>query len=88
MLRIMQRTGTPKRLWDFAAEYVSQIRTFTANPLYALHGRTPYEILTGNTPDISEWVEFDWYEPVWYYQSEAKFPQDKRSMGRWLGVAH
>ena len=87
VLRIMHQTRTPRKLWDFAAEYVADIRVLTANPLHSLHGRTPYEIVTGNTPDISEWLEFEWYQPVWYYDSHS-FPGDKRLVGRWLGVAH
>ncbi len=85
--RLMSRRRAPKRLWDFAATYAADIRTLTAHPLYSLHDCTPYEMVTGNTPDISEWVEFDWYEPLYYYDSEA-FPGDKRLIGRWLGVAH
>jgi hypothetical protein len=30
-------------------------------------GRTGYEKITGNTPDISEWLDFDFYDMVWYY---------------------
>jgi len=36
----------------------------TSNDLYILHGQTPYEMVTGNTPDISKYVDFAWYEPV------------------------
>ena len=61
MREIMKRTRMPHKQWDFAAVYISQIKTLSANPLHSLHGRTPYELLTGNTPDISEWTEFDWY---------------------------
>ncbi len=35
--------------------------------LYALHGRTPHGLVTGNSPDISELTDYAWYEPVWYY---------------------
>lgn len=85
--RLMKRHSAPKRLWDFAAAYAADIRSLTAHPLFSLEGRTPYEKVTGNTPDISEWVEFDWYEPLWYYEADG-FPSDKRLLGRWLGVAH
>mmetsp|Transcript_660 Transcript_660/g.949 ORF Transcript_660/g.949 Transcript_660/m.949 type:complete len:92 (-) Transcript_660:5797-6072(-) len=51
--RFMSRTRTPKRLWDFCAIYAAELRNRLALPLYELHGRTPYEVLTGNTPDIS-----------------------------------
>ncbi len=38
-------------------------------------------------PDISEFLEFTWYEPVWYFEPAA-FPEQTRKMARWMGVAH
>jgi plasmid maintenance system killer protein len=52
-----------------------------------MEGRTPYEAIYGHTPNISSLCEFDFYEPIWYYEHNA-FPEDKRVMGRWLGEAH
>jgi hypothetical protein len=28
--------------------------------------RTRYEILTGNTPDISKWLDLEFYDLVWW----------------------
>lgn len=55
--------------------------------MHQQHGRTPYEILTGNTPDISEFFEDEWYQPVWYYEPTA-FPEQRKHLARWIGVAH
>jgi hypothetical protein len=55
--------------------------------LRQLHERTPYEILTGNTPDISEFVEYEWYQPVWYFEPSA-FPEQRKYLARWIGIAH
>jgi hypothetical protein len=86
--QIMSRTKASKRLWDFAANYVCDIRCRTARPLWKLMGRTPWEVVTGSTPDISEWIEFDWYQPVWYHDP-GDFPNnDLEHVGRWLGVSH
>lgn len=52
-----------------------------------LHGPTPFELVTGNTPDISEYISFEWYQPIWYYDSTS-FPEPARHLGRWIGVAH
>jgi hypothetical protein len=85
---IMSRTKASKRLWDFAANYVCDIRCKTARPLWKLMGRTPWEMVTGDTPDISKWIEFDWYQPVWYHEP-GDFPNnDKERVGRWLGISH
>jgi hypothetical protein len=44
-----------------------------------MHGRTPYEITTGQTPDISEYTEFSFYEMLWHYDEMAVFPEDHRN---------
>jgi hypothetical protein len=84
---LMTCTKAPKSLWDYCATYVAEIISITADDLYASHGRTPYEVVTGNMPDISEWAEFGWYEPVYQYK-DVPFPQTKRKIARWLGVTH
>jgi hypothetical protein len=65
--RLMSRTQTPHKLWDFCCTYMTELRNRLARPLPQLHGRTPYEIISGNTTDISEFLEYEWYQPVWYY---------------------
>jgi Reverse transcriptase (RNA-dependent DNA polymerase) len=84
--RIMHKAKVPPRLWDYCLEYVSELRCRTALGLYALKGRTPYELVTGETPDISEWIEFSFYEPVWYHTADL-FPGQRRNLGRWMGVS-
>jgi hypothetical protein len=85
--RFMHRTKTPVQLWDFCVNYVAHLRNHIVRPLPTLQGRTPYELVTGNTPDISELLEFEWYQPVWYYEP-AEFPHQNKLLGRWIGVAH
>jgi hypothetical protein len=46
-----------------------------------------HKVVMGHTPDISSLAEFDFYEPVWYYESN-NFPETKRHIGRWLGEAN
>ena len=84
---MLRQTRASKCLLDYAATYVSEVRSCTAHQLYELHGRTLYEIVAGDTPDIMEWLEYDFYQPVWFY-SPAMFPVEKQLLRRWLGVAH
>jgi hypothetical protein len=44
-------------------------------------------MVTGNTPDITEYMEFSWYKPIYCYD-DLPFPNAKRNIARWLGVAH
>jgi Reverse transcriptase (RNA-dependent DNA polymerase) len=86
--RAMQRARSPKRLWDYCGEWVSAIRRLTAHDIPSLHDRVPCEVVEGNTPDISEYAQFDWYQYVWYHDPAVQFPDDARKIGRWVGVAH
>ena len=65
--RLTSRSQTPTVLWDFCCQYVVELRNRIACLLLQLHGHTPYKMITGNTPDISKFLEFTWYQPVWYY---------------------
>ena len=77
VLRVLRRTRASTRLWGYAAIYVAEVRSCTVHQLYELHGRTPYEIVAGDTPDIMEWLEYDFYQPVWFY-SPTTFPVEKQ----------
>jgi hypothetical protein len=84
----MANSKAPGRLWDFCAIYHLEIRNLTAHPFFNLQNRTPYELFTGQTPDISKYIDFGWYDTVWYLDQETPFPEDKRKLAKWLGVAH
>ena len=86
-LRTMVRGKVPKRLWDYCLSWSAEIRTFAAHSNPALEGQLPYEILHGETPDISEHIEFDFYQRIWYIDP-SDFPNERTRLGRWLGVAH
>jgi hypothetical protein len=84
----MAKTKAPKRLWDYCTIYQCELRNLIAHPHFKLQGRTPYEIITGRTPDISEYLDYSWYQTIWYYDQDAQFPHERRKLGKWLGVAH
>ena len=52
-----------------------------------LEGRVAEEQVLGFTPDISSYAQFDRYEHVYYWDLTNGFPEDKKSIGHWLGVA-
>jgi hypothetical protein len=85
--RVMQCASTPSCLWDYACMYVARIRNMMVNQHPAAQGRTHHEIVTGETPDISEYSCFQWYQPIWYLDN-TNFPESNKHMGRWLDVSH
>ena len=82
--KLMQRVQAPLRLWCFAYEYSSDVLSLCAPALYPLMTRTPYEHVMNYTPDISEYVSFEWYQWSWYWDEILK----EKVLCRWLGVAH
>ena len=44
------------------------------------------ERLTGDTPDIYDWTDFEFYDMVWHWHGGYDKPSSK--LGRWLGVSH
>jgi hypothetical protein len=47
------------------------------------------EEVKGETIDISEWLNFEFYDYVWYWdEKKMDMTQAQRLIGRWLGIAH
>ena len=57
----------------------------TSSDAADLRNRTPLERVTGDTVDISEYLDFDFYDWCWYHENTGLGPT---KLGRWLGVAH
>ena len=81
----MVKRRVPKRLWDYGIVWVCETMSLTANSTFSLAGRTPMEQVTGETPDISEYLDFGFYDWVWYKDNAGV---GENSFGRWLGVSH
>ncbi|KAL7529028.1 hypothetical protein ACHAWF_007584, partial [Thalassiosira exigua] len=57
-------------------------------PRSQLRDRAALEAVTGKTPDISEFCDFDFYGLVWYHaEVHPGIGQQNREVGRWLGVS-
>jgi hypothetical protein len=83
----MTKKKVPKRLWDFGLVYESELLSRMAR---GNDRRTGYEEVTGQTPDISEWLDFEFYDLVWWLDRPTKpnFTDNTRRLARWLGVSH
>jgi hypothetical protein len=82
----MVEKGVHKRMWDYGLKWTSEImQRISRGP----DGRTGYEQVTGNTPDISEWMDFDFYDLVWYFNKKhPDLTEDDRMLAYWLRVSH
>ena len=84
--RVMDRSGCPSSLWLRAAVFVSMLLNVIAHR--QLNWRTPTEVCFGYTPDISPFLRYEFFEPVYYYdqlQAKEGYPIPKEKLGRWCG---
>ena len=81
----IMRSLSPAKLWDHCIEIESLIQSHTALGIYELQGEVPETLLSGETADISPFVEHKWYNFVKWFDHGSTFPEPKEVHGRWLG---
>ena len=83
----MRKKQVPRRLWDFGLIYESKI---ISRMVRSKDRRTGYEEVTGDTPNIAEWLDFEFYDLVWWLDRPKKpdVNDKSRRLARWLGVSH
>ena len=87
---LMNLTGAPAHCWLLCMLYVCHLLNATASP--ALGGLTPLQALTGQVTDISHFLHFSFWEPIYYKVDESepdhRFPsQSNEKRGHWVGFA-
>ena len=81
------QSNCPMVLWDYALERRAKIICSTPRSNYLLDGSTPHTKLTGQIADISNLIDFGWYDWVIYRVEGQKFPFQHQKLGRCLGPA-
>ena len=84
-LTLLDRTGSPSNIWYLAMEYAVYIINRISHK--KLHNKTPIEVCFVYTPDISSLLCFQWYQDVFYLDSEASFPSSKELHGNFVGIS-
>ncbi|KAI2503960.1 Reverse transcriptase (RNA-dependent DNA polymerase) [Fragilaria crotonensis] len=76
----MRTNQVPSRLWDNGLVYISEIQSILAR---GPDQRPGVERLTGDTIDISEWLDFDFYDRVSYWdEKKMDMTDDQAKIGR------
>ena len=83
--RLQSNLNIPDRLLDYGLEYVSETGNLMVNSSRYSAGRTPLEIVTGETPDLSEYMDFGFYDWIVFRTNAG---MGELELGRWLGVSH
>ena len=81
----MVKKQVTKRLWDYGLVWVCETNNLSVSSSLYADSCTPLEIITGDTPDISEHLDFSFYDWVTYRSNAGLGPIE---LGRWLGVSH
>ena len=82
----MAKKHSPAKLWDHCLELEAYIHSNMALDLYELQGQVPETLLSGQTSDILPFVECGWYDWVFWYDTQAKYPEPHEVLGKWLGL--
>ena len=81
---IMDRTGTPAKFWLLCTLYV--VTLFNHLAQQTVKNITPLQAAHGQQPDVSKFLSFHWWEPVYYRVEKPGFPSESRERaGRWAG---
>jgi hypothetical protein len=84
--RVMNFSGAPATTWLLALCYVFLLLNHLASA--ALGWKSPEQVLTGQGPDISKFLLFSFYEPVYYHAYSDTFPSaPTEEQGWWAHVA-
>ena len=79
------RNQVTRRLWDYGMRWVCKTTQRTSTQAGGIDGCIPIELVTGETVDISEYLDFRFYDQVWYHKNAGL---GERLHGRWIGVSH
>ena len=77
----MIRTKCPKQLWNYGITWCSEVMSLTHSTAGSINGVIPLEQVTGETPDISKYLDFRFYNKVWYKDNAGL---GELLPGRWL----
>ena len=85
-LQQKREKNIPDKAWDYCLVWLSEVRSRTAK---GKNGRPGLEEVLGQTIDISEYLDFEFYDLVWYWDdSDRTMSNEPRKLGRWFGVSH
>ncbi len=84
VLLVLRHSKAPAVFWCYCLRWVVDCMNHSA--VTSLDWRTPIEVLDGHKPDISVF-RFAFFQPVWYYEPAARYPDPNFCPGRFVGIA-
>ena len=88
MDRLLNYHGAYDKYWSDAMMHTTALHNHTFYK--SINNKTPWELVKSDTPDISPFWNFHFYQKVRYLQPDNKFPNKnftwkipRSSMGHW-----
>ena len=81
----MHKNKVPELLWDYGLVWISRTGNLSVSSSRYVSGRTSLEYITGETPNISEYLDFIFYD-LFTYHANARLGE--LLLGRWLYMYH
>ena len=81
----MIRKIVTRKLWNYGVQWTTQDIQRTSMQAGWLRGTFPSQDVTGNTPDISEYLKSGFYDHVSYKENAGL---GMTAIRRWLGLYH
>ena len=64
----------PNDFWDYGLKWVSETMSLTHTSAGSINGQIPLTQVSGETPDISEYLDFGFYDEVWFKDNAGLSP--------------
>ena len=60
--------------WDYGLTWISEISSLTHSSTGSINDNIPLDVVTSDTPGISEYLDFDFYDAVWFKKNAGSSP--------------
>ena len=67
----MFRDKVPKEFWYYGMQWVCDIQQRTHMRTHRMDGGLPLENLTGEIEEISDYLDFGFYDRVWFHENDG-----------------
>ena len=78
------QSRAPKHLWEDCFELEAYVRSNSTHNIYMLDGEVLKTVMSGETPDISQCCEVEWFKWLMLWDETTPFPDNALKWGYYL----